>query len=220
MVFNDIVRLGSYVDLDDFSAFRVLQKHIPCIFGGESRFILAPSWPDENVSLNGYGDCLAPVLAEVLRNGMAEGLDGAAVVLPARFGSSPQEIGRSLKCILSVLDSYLDYGTGCLLSDRLEHSDWAFEFADEALFIATFAPCYEENSPRYSFGTNKLIVLFQPIYSFRKHSSLIGEGSVVREVIRRKFREKGAQYEFKIPTEINRYVRPLKAGDPEVVWWK
>ncbi|MGH3751881.1 MAG: hypothetical protein ACRDRP_04135 [Pseudonocardiaceae bacterium] len=75
---------------------------------------------------------------------------------------------------------------------------WWLTFGGSALFVATFAPCYDATSSRYGFGLDHTYVLFQTCTSFvRRHapgSGVLPESARIRT--RAAFAASGRPYDL------------------------
>jgi hypothetical protein len=101
---------------------------------------------------------------------------------------------------------------------------WWLTFNGHPLFLATFAACYGPASSRYSFGADRTYFFFQTLESFlRRHDRRTNRlPESARERIREAFRGAGRPYDLAItlsPLEAERFVKPLRLGDPPVRWW-
>jgi hypothetical protein len=106
-----------------------------------------------------------------------------------------------------------------------------FEFSKITYFITTFAPCYPENHPRYTFGVKNSYILFQPEVSFALHdlpydtpNTSWDNPVTVRDKIRVAYKNAGRNYHIRETTHYPMafdMIRPLnKDSTNEIIeWW-
>lgn len=114
-------------------------------------------------------------------------------------------------------------------SKNIDKKGWVFEFNKVTCFITTFAPYYDETSPRYAFGAKDCYILFQPEISFAQHNIPIDtpktnwdNPKTVRDKIRVAFRDAGRPYKIRETVYYpmcEDMIKPLGETDDIIKWW-
>jgi len=147
--------------------FQSVSQNTQCAFAKQARVWSAPDWDDklgfeENILRS------VPTLVRFTIVARFEHLDGFAFCIPdpdGEFGGSPEKLGKTMKRMLSTLSKRDPSGEDSM-SREIDRPAWQFKFNHERIFITSFAKCYPDSSPRYSFGATSVFILFQPEFSF------------------------------------------------------
>ena len=146
------------------------------------------------------------------------GLDGLfASVAPRPEPRDLADLGALLRAVLERLG---DEDHPLAGADRPE---WWFDFLEERWVVLVFSPLYPPASPRFSAGPGQHLFL-QRERSFDRHRDAT-TGRIplaVRRRIRARFAAEGRPYCGAIaedPREAAKFLLPLVAGAPAVVWW-
>lgn len=132
--------------------------------------------------------------------------------------------------ILEVLSEQDPSGKKCMRSDKIDSSQWVFEFDKITFFITTFAPFYPHTNSRYSFGVDHCFILFQPEISFARHNlpqdtphTDWEKPKSVRDKIRVEFRDAGKGYLIRETVNYpmsHDIIKPIGMNDNIIEWWK
>ncbi|MFE2888501.1 hypothetical protein [Streptomyces sp. NPDC059272] len=96
---------------------------------------------------------------------------------------------------------------------------WYAMIEGELFFLVSFAPCYPETSPRYTYGDRRTYFLLQPASTFERHAKAIDRQ---RTGIGRAFSAVGKPYDVRLANVENdmfKTVMPIGALDRHVPWW-
>jgi hypothetical protein len=111
------------------------------------------------------------------------------------------------------------------LATGVEDPDWDFEFDRARFFVSLFAPLYPAGHSRFSGEPDVAFVLLQPEQAFRRFgvSSARPDRLRLSERVHGRFEREGQRYDLGAnvsSAKALRYIKPVKAGDPLVAWWK
>jgi len=96
---------------------------------------------------------------------------------------------------------------------------WYAMIEGELFFLVSFAPCYPETSPRYTYGDRRTFFLLQPASTFERHAKAIDRK---RTGINRAFSAVGKPYDARLANVENdmfKAVMPIDAPDHPITWW-
>jgi YqcI/YcgG family protein len=199
------------------SHFDNIRNRVQCPYALEARLWGSPEWNPCDTMEDNLAHII-PSFHRFTRIADSEGLDGYILeVSGTECGNSVANLSRLLFKILSYL-SDVDPAEDRAMQMTVEDPNWQFSFNGMRLFIAAFAPCYDDTSSRFAYGQESVFILFQPESSFDRH----GIDRSVKERIRSRFRRRGQPLDLVImeqPLEAPRYVKPLHVGDLIVRWW-
>jgi len=212
--------------------FYPVQMKTHCVFARKSLIWGTNNW-DDSLSIEENVARDLDVLRIFLENGIRFNLDGFLIeVRGKKYVSDVESWGESVRQVLSSISSRNDGGYDCMKKSFIDKKGWYFEFANEPIFVTTFAPCYGPENARYMYDApeESAFVLLQPEYSFIIHDIGIDtpktnweNPKTVRDRIRVDFKKNGQEYD--IPETIYYspaigVVPPLRLNEPTVPWWK
>jgi hypothetical protein len=96
---------------------------------------------------------------------------------------------------------------------------WYAMIEGELFFLVSFAPCYSETSPRYTYGDRRTYFLLQPASTFDRHAKAIDRQ---RTGINRAFTAVGKPYDARLANVENdmfKAVMPSDALGHHISWW-
>jgi len=202
--------------------FRIIAKSTQCIFSPTSKMWGSPGF-DLALTLEQNIERFIPTLINFILISRLEHLDAFVFEFTdPHYSESVETVGATMKRLLTCLDRY-DPGKSNSMGQDLTYQGWQFMFNFHRIFVTSFAPCYAETHPRWSYGTKSLFVLFQPECSFGFHNiPPMRKPNTVRDKIRNNFLKHGRPYETPSRHDLNAqiYVKPNNdMSDPRVVWW-
>jgi len=211
--------------------FSILKENSDCLFAKSSKIWTAHPWNprlslEDNIISNIKG------LEVCVRCGVNLGLDGFLFEITGEeYFRNVEIFGQTIRRTLTVIGENDPSHSNCMKKSYIDKRGWYFEFAEESMFVTTFAPCYEKDSSRYTFDCSpkSCWILLQPDYSFTRHN--IGPETAetnwnnpktMRDKIRCEFKAHSRAYE--IPSVVayppaHHIVKPLHVGMPVVTWW-
>ncbi len=153
----------------------------------------------------------------------AQRSDGIVLeVAESGAGSTVDQLAATTRAVIEGLTAR---DPAAVLGPPVDDPRWWLTFDGSALFVATFAPCYEASSSRYGFGLEHTYLLFQTRASFvRRHTpgtNVLPENARART--RAAFAASGRPYDLALtlsPLEAHRFVKPGWYGEPPIEWWK
>jgi len=167
-----------------------------------------------------------------LKCGVSLSLDGFLFEIPGiEYCESVEIFGQTVRRVLTVLSDNDPDRSNCMRKSYIDKKGWYFEFANESIFVTTFAPFYGKDSSRYCFNSYPSFswILLQPEYSFARRNIGVETPETnwesphtMRDKIRCEFKKNGREYE--IPPIISyppahHIVKPLHLGMPVIPWW-
>ncbi len=153
----------------------------------------------------------------------AQQLDG--IVLEIAEPDAGATVERLAATTRAVVEGLTARDLAAVPGPPVDDPRWWLTFGSSAMFVATFAPCYDATSSRYGFGLQHTYLLFQTRASFvRRHASDSGElPESARVRTRAAFAASGRPYDLALtlsPLEAHRIVKPARLGEPPIEWWK
>ena len=223
---RDADRFAGHFDpstAQSLASFRTIQENTRCPFAPAARLWGTPDWSLTDDVITNVSR-LVPVMMRFCMVLRWETLDGiVAEITDRKLFSDIDTLAATLKTFLVALSSR-DPACATPFSSTVRSEDWQFEFGGHRLFVIVFAPIYESDSTRETYGGQSTFVLLQPEKSFRNLKiPRDANAPVKRHQIRDLFAQAGKSYECLIvnqPFEAPRYLKPLHVGQPEVQWWK
>ncbi|PIC05932.1 hypothetical protein CS060_02705 [Anoxybacillus flavithermus] len=204
--------------------FKKVAEKTSCIFSSRSKIWGSYSFI-ESMSLEENLEKNLKLLERFNRVAPFEGLDGFVIEAYGKgYGDTLENLSYTLKRVLKYLSDNDPAKAHCMNQNILK-PDWRFSFGDQTFFITTFAPCYPEKHPRYSYNPFSTFIFLQPEFSFDHHGIHSGNAKreSIKEIIRKKFRENGSEYNIDLvrqPLEAYKYVKPINVDDAPVKWWE
>ncbi|MFD9725364.1 hypothetical protein [Streptomyces sp. NPDC059072] len=96
---------------------------------------------------------------------------------------------------------------------------WYAMIEGEMTFLVSFAPCYPETSPRYTYGDQRTYFLLQPASTFVRNAKFIDRQ---RTGIQRAFAAVGKPYDAELANlenDIFKAVMPMDPVGDHIAWW-
>ncbi|MFF3617854.1 hypothetical protein [Streptomyces sp. NPDC002467] len=96
---------------------------------------------------------------------------------------------------------------------------WYAMIEGEMTFLVSFAPCYPETSPRYTYGDQRTFFLLQPASTFVRNAKFIDRQ---RTGIQRAFAAVGKPYDAELANlenDIFKAVMPIDPIGNHIPWW-
>ncbi|MFF4008520.1 hypothetical protein [Streptomyces sp. NPDC001717] len=96
---------------------------------------------------------------------------------------------------------------------------WYAMIEGEMTFLVSFAPCYPETSPRYTYGDQRTYFLLQPASTFVRNAKFIDRQ---RTGIQRAFAAVGKPYDVELANlenDIFKAVMPMDPVGDHIAWW-
>ncbi|QNE75867.1 hypothetical protein F0344_15585 [Streptomyces finlayi] len=96
---------------------------------------------------------------------------------------------------------------------------WYAMIEGELFFLVSFAPCYPETSPRYTYGDQRTYFLLQPVSTFERHAKFIDRQ---RTGIQCAFAAVGKPYDARLANLENdmfKAVMPIDSLGDHISWW-
>lgn len=204
-------------------AFRAIQAKTSCPFAPEARLWGAPQW-DNSQGIDRNVERVTSALQRFTTLHKWEVIDGFVLQITSPdLYANLASLSAALRGILVELNRRDPTQVQMSLA-KVRDEAWQFQFNNVRLFVISFAPFYDADSPRETYGLDSAFILFQPEGSFIESRIPRGGGKpATRESIRRRFAEHGKPYDGELvrqPFEAPRYVKPLRLSDPEVAWWE
>lgn len=201
--------------------FEAVRGQSECVFARGARLWGAEEWESGAFGCN--LDRFAALMTRFTAVADAQQLDG--VVLEVAEPGAGTTVERLAATMRAVVEGLTARDPAASPDPPVDDPRWWLTFDGGALFVASFAPCYEVTSSRYGFGLRHTYLLFQTRGSFvRRHASgstVLPERARVRT--RTAFAAAGRPYDLALtlsPLEAHRFVKPARLGEPPIEWWK
>lgn len=205
------------------SRFERIIRRTACPYAAGALIRYAPKWianlsPEQNTVR------YQPDLDRFIETGARDALD--MFVIEVRGVDDIHSLEGFSEILYRVLFTFhnLDPHRTGALTDGITTLDWDFVYRGVRFFIPTFAPFYDTQHPRYSHHAPSAFIVLQPDHCFTRRG--ICRNSPSRELtaqgIRDAFAERGSPYDVHLVSgspKAERYIKPLKVGDPPVRWW-
>lgn len=199
---------------------RPIQEQTYCPFAQRSFLWGAPPY-DRSRSFRENMDAAVPWVLRFVRALDGDVVDGFVFAFPTDvFGESLDDLGRLFRSFIDYLISTLTSAAPAGLDvDAVTAKDWYLVLAGEECFVSVFAPCYPHDHSRYMHGVDGwMIFMLQPEKAILRQLSVTDYGPRAA-AIRDRFRESLQPYEL-ADREVDRFLLPLRAGDPPVRWYE
>jgi len=208
------------------SGVQAIMSAVGCIFAKNAKMQLMPSLKtfDYNLLRSHISENINQIYLCTQR-GDDEQID--ILMIELENLSYGETLGKTCQTLFTILDEMNNHDPAkeCCMKEKIDSPTWAYRFNNVTFYIVVIAPCYDNSSSRYSYGSNSTFVVLQPAESFkRKH--LTGETEISKETknkIRDTFKDRGQEYNLSITQgdyECYRFIKPLVNSDPVVRWWE
>ncbi|MGH3719831.1 MAG: YqcI/YcgG family protein [Pseudonocardiaceae bacterium] len=201
--------------------FEAVRRQTECVFARGTRLWGAEAWEPDAFARN--IDRFAALLTRFAAVADAQRLDG--ILLEVAEPGAGATVERLAATTRAVVEGLTARDPAAAPGPLVDDPRWWLTFSGSALFVATFAPCYDTTSSRYGFGLEHTYLLFQTRASFVRRyapgSGVLPESARVRT--RAAFAASGRPYDLALtlsPLEANRFVKPGRLGEPPIEWWK
>jgi hypothetical protein len=216
---------GIAVEFDPSSAesvrlIRPIQEQTYCPFAQRSFLWGTPAY-DRTLSFEQNMAAAVPWVRRFVRVLDGDVLDGFVFAFPTDvFGESIDHLGQ-------VFRSFIDYLIRTMTSAAPAGLDvatvtdpkWYLVLDGEECFVSVFAPCYPHDHSRYTHGVDGwMLFMLQPEKAILRQLT-VTDYKPRATAIRERFRDAFQQYEL-ADREIDRFLLPLRAGDPPVRWYE
>ncbi|MEU8957536.1 hypothetical protein AB0C93_24890 [Streptomyces sp. NPDC048518] len=149
--------------------------------------------------------------AELSRDGMILTFEDPSV------GSTLDALVELTRCFYTTLDEM--FVSVYIPDDPRPDERWYAMIEGELFFVVSFAPCYPETSPRYTYGDQRTYFLVQPCSTFERQAKAIDRQRVG---IQRAFAAVGKPYDARlanVPNDMFKAVMPIAPLDRHIAWW-
>ncbi|GAB1694996.1 YqcI/YcgG family protein [Krasilnikovia sp. M28-CT-15] len=204
---------------DPVRLIRLVQDQTYCPFAQKSILWGAPTY-DRALSFEQNMDAAVPWIRRFVRVLDGDVLDGFVFAFPTDvFGESIEDLGRLFRSFIDYLIRTLTSAAPAGLDvATVTDPNWYLVLAGEECFVSVFAPCYPHDHSRYTHGVQGwMLFMLQPEKAILRQLSMT-DYRPRAAAIRERFREAFQEYEL-ADREINRFLLPLRAGDPPVRWY-
>jgi hypothetical protein len=193
--------------------FAPIKENSVCTFAPDARMWGARPW-DSKKSLEANLNDSLETLARLSRCAKTEDVDAFLIMLPGSYGSSVNELAKTVDRVLRFFAHHDPSGENCL--DQINQNVWRYRFLRVPYFVQSFAPCYGSNNTRYAENINATFINFVTEYSFHR---LIprDQYASARQKIRDKADSQGRPYDIQ-PHESDFFVHNDRAGLQPVKW--
>ncbi|CAF0999986.1 unnamed protein product [Brachionus calyciflorus] len=215
---------------DSLKCFEELKNKSDCTFAKNSKLWGSPLWNAKLTVKENVQHLILPSFL-IFTNVCDElKLDGFLVQLPGNdYGHDLEIFSKIFFEILTNLSDFDPKKSKCM-REKIESSNWVFEFNKLTFFITTFLPIYPENHSRYSFGINECFILFQPEISFAHHNlphdtpvTNWSHPKTIRDKIRINFKNSNREYLIRDTVSYpmcHDIIKPIEKNGRIINWWK
>lgn len=159
------------------------------------------------------------IIADFFRTAVANSYDGMIITF------EEPSIGATLDALVDLTRRFYTLLTELFPSVYIPddpHPDerWYSMIEGELFFLVSFAPCYPETSPRYTYGDQRTYFLLQPASTFERQAKTIDRKRVG---INRAFTAAGKPYDARLANVDNdmfKAVMPISPIDRHIPWWE
>ncbi|MHC6225098.1 YqcI/YcgG family protein [Pseudomonas sp. X10] len=203
--------------------FKTLTNATHCPFALNAKLIFAEGIAGHNISQ--YVTSNIVRFLKFCEHSKISGSDGFVFTFEGKVhGKNIEQLCNVLYLTLSTIARYDDFARMSMATDFLA-DHWRFMACDNIFTVLAFSPCYPEHNSRYSFGVDRVFLLFQPSSTFAKfsdpHTSRLPAG--LKESIRERFSTANRRYDPSISSPDRshalRFIRPMNLNDSPVEWW-
>jgi hypothetical protein len=191
-----------------------------CPFAQKSVLWGPPSY-DQSLSFEDNMQKSLPSLRHFIRVLGHDVLDGYVYAFPASvFGASFDDFTQLFRDFMEFLHRNLTAAAPAGLDPAaVTDPNWFFVLEGEECFMSAFAPCYPHDHSRYMNGVEgHYLFMVQP------------EAAILRQLTKNDYRQRSEAIRFRFgdgfqrytlaDIEIDRFLLPLRAGDPPVKWYE
>ncbi|WP_328341932.1 hypothetical protein [Micromonospora sp. NBC_00421] len=199
---------------------RPVQDQTYCPFAQKS-FLWGPPAYDRTLSFAQNMDAAVPWVRRFVRVLDGDVLDGFVFAFPTDvFGESLDDLGRLFRAFVDHLIRTLTSAAPAGLDvATVTDPKWYLVLEGEECFVSVFAPCYPHDHSRYLHGAQGwLLFMLQPEKAILRQLTVADYGAR-SAAIRERFRDAFQPYQL-ADREIDRFLLPLRAGDPPVRWYE
>lgn len=200
-----------------------VQRNTECLFAGQARIVSGPRWREDE-SFGQNMERQASALEGFARAMETHRYDGFCIEAPMELGATVAVLAGTVNRALRDLAAHAPIGGNCF-DEPVETECWRFRFMKEVFFVIAFGSCYSEEHSRFSFGSDRTLILLQPDRAFSRHCppghAIIPERT--RDRIRIAYAEAGRIYDLThtlSPIEAHRFVKPPMLRCPPIRWWE
>ncbi|MER7927625.1 hypothetical protein ABTY96_31580 [Streptomyces sp. NPDC096057] len=169
---------------------------------------------DVESELPGHRD----LISEFFRTAAERSRDGMIITF------EEESVGITLDALVDLTRRFFTVLTQLFSSvyipdDPRPDERWYAMIEGELFFLVSFAPCYPEKSPRYTYGDRRTYFLLQPASTFERHAKAIDRQ---RTGISRAFTAVGKPYDARLANVENdmfKAVMPIGPLDRHISWW-
>lgn len=145
-----------------------------------------------------------------------EPVDALLCMFPGSTGKTLSSLSEMAHLFLGGILKNDPSGESCL--DSINERDWRFQISGMTYFVQVFAPCYDSNNTRFTFGLDKVFVQFISEVAF--HRAVNRERwQNSRNVIRELAVSSGRPYDVH-DREADTFVHNLRSKMPPVRWYE
>ncbi|WFE63021.1 YqcI/YcgG family protein [Micromonospora sp. WMMD714] len=199
---------------------RPVQDQTYCPFAQKS-FLWGPPPYDRTLSFAENMTAALPWVHRFVRVLDGDVLDGFVFAFPTDvFGESIDDLGRLFRAFVDhLVRTMTSAAPGGLEVADVTDPQWYLVLAGEECFVSVFAPCYPHDHSRYLHGVQGwMLFMLQPEKAILRQLTVADYGSR-SAAIRERFRD-GFQPYALADREADRFLLPLRAGDPPVRWYE
>ncbi|MFI9640481.1 hypothetical protein ACIG87_10490 [Micromonospora sp. NPDC051925] len=205
---------------DSVRLIRPVQEQTYCPFAQKS-FLWGPPAYDRTLSFAQNMDAAVPWVRRFVRVLDGDVLDGFVFAFPTDvFGESIDDLGRLFRSFVDHLIRTLTSAAPAGLDvATVTDPKWYLVLEGEECFVSVFAPCYPHDHSRYLHGVQGwMLFMLQPEKAILRQLTVADYGAR-STAIRERFRDAFQEYQL-ADREIDRFLLPMRAGDPPVRWYE
>ncbi|MFJ4650066.1 hypothetical protein ACIP5Y_02205 [Nocardia sp. NPDC088792] len=209
-------RISSLTTDQSLRLFHQIKNQSVCVFAKASTaWGITFSGTVEN-DLDEWVDRTTRALDYLSRVTQFESVDALLCMFPGNIGETLQILSETARLFLGGILNNDPGNEGRL--DKVQERNWRFRISGMTYFIQVFAPCYDGNNTRFTFGSDKVFIQFISEAAFHRAVDR-DRWQHPRNLIRESAALSGRPYDVH-DREADTFVHNLRAKMPPVRWYE